>query len=493
MRIHSGQAYRALSTLKAPFLLEDASLGDTCPGATFDAVLDPATGERIAFVPRQKADDIGVIVDRAQRGFATWHGQLAVDRGSRLLEWARLLREHAEDMAVVCTAEQGKPVRQARDEVSYAAGFLEWFAAEGQRAQGQTQPTHKPGSLVTITMHPVGVVAAITPWNFPIAMITRKVGAALAAGCSVIVKPAPETPLSALALLRLARAAGVPEDVFQVINGPAAPLSQALMAHPNVRALSFTGSTEVGKTLLTHAAATVKRVSMELGGHAPFIIFDDAPLTETVSHAIEAKFATSGQDCLAANRIYVQRALYEPFVRAFGERTAALKVGHGLDPQSDVGPMTRRSVVRKAQLHIADALSKGARLVAGCAQDDEESRFVIPTVLADVHDGMLIATEETFAPVAGILPFDDEDEVIVRSNATEMGLAAYVHTRDLSRALRVSQRLDYGMVAVNTASFTGASVPFGGVKQSGLGREGGQHGLYEFLEPKVICVGGVMA
>jgi succinate-semialdehyde dehydrogenase/glutarate-semialdehyde dehydrogenase/aspartate-semialdehyde dehydrogenase len=324
-------------------------------------------------------------------------------------------------------------------------------------------------------------------------MITRKAGAALAAGCVMIVKPAPETPLSALALARLAEEVGLPAGVLQIVTGEAAPLSHRLMSHTDIRAFSFTGSTEVGRLLLGQAAQTVKRASLELGGHAPFIVFDDAPLDAAVAGCIAAKFATSGQDCLAANRIYVQRSSYQRFVAAFSEATMRLRVGHGLSEGTDIGPMTKASVAEKCRQQIAQAVAAGARIVVGGQDSPLGGNFVQPTVLADVTDAMTIAREETFGPVAAILPFDDEDEVIARANATEMGLAAYVYTDDLRRAMRLTDQLEYGMVAVNTPKFTGAPIPFGGWKQSGLGREGSRHGITEYLEVKYVCFGNLAA
>jgi succinate-semialdehyde dehydrogenase/glutarate-semialdehyde dehydrogenase/aspartate-semialdehyde dehydrogenase len=342
-------------------------------------------------------------------------------------------------------------------------------------------------------MQPVGIVAAITPWNFPVAMITRKAGAALAAGCSVIVKPAPETPLSALALARLALEAGIPRAVLQVVTGDPVALAGPVLADQRVRAVSFTGSTEVGKLLIGQTAETVKKISLELGGHAPFLIFDDADVEKAVQGAMAAKFTTAGQDCLAANRIYVQRRIYVRFVEAFAASMSDLRTGHGLDPMTDVGPMTKRSVADKCRAHIDDALAKGARLIIGQRSSNLGGNYVTPTLLADANDRMLIAREETFGPVAAVLPFDSEKEVLVRANASEMGLASYLYTNDLRRALRLSERLEYGMVGVNTASFTGAPVPFGGWKQSGLGREGSRHGLAEFMDLKYVCFGDLAA
>lgn len=490
-----GVARSALKRLCRPELFERRAYlngswverGETMP------VIDPATGERIADVVACVSDDVDTCVRAAREAFLEWRHVLPARRGEILRTWAAGMRASTEDLAVIMTAEQGKPLAEAQGEIAYAATFLDWFAAEGERAYGETIPSHIPGSRLSVQMQPVGVTAAITPWNFPSAMITRKAGAALAAGCAMIVKPAPETPLSALALARLALEAGIPGGVFQVVTGEPVALARRLLDLPEVRAFSFTGSTEVGRALLERSARTVKKASLELGGHAPFVVFDDAPLDTAVAGCMDAKFATSGQDCLAANRIYVQRGIYEPFVDALAQAARRLKVGHGLESGTDIGPMTRPSVAEKCRHQIAQALAAGARLAAGGQDSPLGGNFVVPTVLADVTEDMLIAREETFGPVAAILPFDGEDEVIARANDTEMGLAAYVYTRDLARTMRLSDRLEYGMIAVNTPRFTGAPVPFGGWKQSGLGREGARHGLNEYLEPKYICLGNLAA
>jgi succinate-semialdehyde dehydrogenase/glutarate-semialdehyde dehydrogenase/aspartate-semialdehyde dehydrogenase len=490
-----GIASAALKNLQRPDLIERrAFLSGTwvARGETL-GVVDPATGEHLVDVAACSLEDADAAVDAAKNAFLAWRDKLPVERGQILRLCGKLMRDNAQDLAVIMTAEQGKPLAESLGEIAYAANFLEWFAAEGERAYGETIPSHLPGSRLSVQMQPLGVTVAITPWNFPSAMITRKAGAALAAGCTMIVKPAPETPLSALALAKLAQEAGMPAGVFQVLTGEAAPLARRLLEHTDVRAFSFTGSTEVGRILLTQSAATVKKASLELGGHAPFILFDDAKLSDAVKGCIGAKFATSGQDCLAANRIYVQRGHYDQFVDAFAKATLELKVGHGLEPHTDIGPMTRPSVAEKCRQQIAQALAAGARLVCGGQDSPLGGNFVTPTVLADVTDDMLIAREETFGPVAAILPFNDEQDVLARANATEMGLAAYVYTNDLGRAMRLTDRLEYGMIAVNTPKFTGASIPFGGWKQSGLGREGSRHGLLEYLEAKYVCFGNLAA
>ncbi|MGY4298743.1 aspartate-semialdehyde dehydrogenase [Bradyrhizobium sp. i1.4.4] len=456
-------------------------------------MIDPATGERIADVARCGAAEMEGAIAASERAFAAWREMLPERRGAILRSWASLMFEHAAELAILVTSEQGKPLAEARHEIAYGAGFLEWFAAEGERAYGETIPSHKLGSLLHVRMQPIGLAAAITPWNFPVAMITRKAGAALAAGCPIIVKPAPETPLSGLALARLAEQAGLPAGVFQVLVGDPIELSRPLLNDTRIRALSFTGSTEVGRLLLKGAAESVKRVSLELGGHAPFIVFDDVDLEKAVKGAMAAKFATSGQDCLAANRIYVQRGIYDAFVDAFAAAMAELKVGHGLEPTTDIGPMTKLSVANKCRSQIDDAMTRGARVASVKQSAILAPNFVSPTLLSDVTEEMLIARQETFGPVAAVLPFDSEEEVIARANASEMGLAGYVYTDSLRRALRLSEKIECGMLGINTASFTGPPIPFGGWKQSGLGREGSRHGLAEYMEQKYVCFGDLAA
>lgn len=486
-------ALSALEQLSFPDLLETRAFidGQWIEGESRLPVADPATGVIIAHFAHCDVKWMDHAVDAASQAFVLWRDRLPAERGAILRRWASLCREHAADLAVLMTAEQGKPLSESLGEIEYGAGFLDWFAAEGERSYGETIPSHLPGSQLSTKLQPIGVTAAITPWNFPMAMITRKAGAALAAGCSMIIKPAPETPLSALALAKLAEMADMPAGVFQVVTGDAPTLSARLMQRPQVRAFSFTGSTQIGRLLLEQSAQTLKKVSLELGGHAPFIVFDDASLDEAVTACIAAKFATSGQDCLAANRIYIQRDLYAPFVQAFSQATARLKLGHGLEDGVDIGPMTRVTVANKCRDQIGNALALGARLTTGGMDCALGSSFVTPTVLADVTDEMDVAIEETFGPVAALLSFDTEEEVLRRANSTEYGLAAYVYTNDLRRAARVSDRLEFGMVALNTARFTGPPIPFGGWKQSGLGREGSRHGLAEYMELKYVCVGSL--
>ncbi len=451
-------------------------------------VRNPASGEWLGSVPVAARVETRCAIDAAQRAFAGWRAQLPEARGAILRRWAGLMREAREDLALIMTLEQGKPLAEARGEIDYAASFLDWFAEEGRRAYGETIPSHLPGRRLLTVRQAIGVSAAITPWNFPSAMITRKAGAALAAGCPMIVRPADETPFSALALARLAERAGIPAGVFQVITGDARAIAATLAESASVRALSFTGSTEVGRRLLKQCADTVKRVSLELGGHAPFLVFADAPLESVVELALNAKFQTTGQDCLAANRILVERAHYAAFVEQFTRRAATLKVGDGLQPGVTLGPLMSARAVIRCEEQIRDALSGGARLCCGGRRDKAGDLFFQPTVLADVKPDMQIWREETFGPVAAITPFDTEAEALSLANDSEFGLSAYVCTRDLSRALRVADALEAGMVAVNTDKFTGPPIPFGGIKQSGLGREGSRHGLDEFTEIKYLCL-----
>ncbi|WP_247333673.1 NAD-dependent succinate-semialdehyde dehydrogenase [Bradyrhizobium sp. 147] len=490
-----GLAKEHLESLRRRDFLAGAALidGRWIEGNKKDAVVDPATGEVIAQVAHCGAADMDLAINAAERSFAQWRGLLPEGRGAILRTWASLMLAHSEELAVLVSSEQGKPLAEARYEIGYGAGFLQWFAAEGERAYGETIPSHKPASVLQVRMQPVGVAAVITPWNFPVAMITRKAGAAMAAGCPVIVKPALETPLSALALARLAEEAGVPRGVFQVLIGDPIELSTPLLRDTRVRALSFTGSTEVGRLLLEEAARTVKKVSLELGGHAPFIVFDDVDVDKAVKGAIDAKFATSGQDCLAANRIYVQRGTYSAFVEKFAAAITRLKVGHGLEAGTDIGPMTKSSVAEKCRAQISDAAAKGARVFSANQNQEFGPNFVVPTLLSDVTDDMLISSEETFGPVAAVLPFDSEEEVLARANFNEMGLAAYIYTDSLRRALRLAENIEYGMVGINTASFTGPPIPFGGWKQSGLGREGSRHGIQEYMELKYVCFGDLLS
>jgi succinate-semialdehyde dehydrogenase len=413
----------------------------------------------------------------AVEALPAWRARLPRERSDLLMEWRRLMLANADDLATLMTAEQGKPHADARAEILYGAEFVRWFAEEASRAYGEAIPSHLKGCKLTVQHEPVGVVGLITPWNFPSAMLARKAAAALAAGCVAVAVPSMETPLSALALARLAEQAGLPSGVLSVLTGDAEALVGELCRHPDVRAISFTGSTRVGRLIAAQCAPTLKRLTLELGGHAPFIVFADADVGRAASAAVAAKFQTSGQDCLAANRIYVHADVHDAFLQAFVAEARTL----------DVAPLTTRATFEKSAEHVADALAKGARLVLG-GQAAGAGRVFPPTILAGVTPDMRIVHEETFGPVAAVLPFADEAEVVRAANATEYGLVAYLFTRDLARAHRVSDALEYGMVAINTARLTGAPIPFGGVKQSGLGREGSRHGLEEFTELKYVCL-----
>ena len=455
-------------------------------GGTFP-VTDPATGALVAQVAALGAIEATRAIDAAHRAFQAWKALLPQERAVLLRSWHAQMLASAEDLALPMTLEQGKPLAESRGEIAYAADFIAYYAEEALRVNAEGVTSHLPGTQMSLSREPVGVAALLTPWNFPSAMLTRKAAAALAAGCTVVAHPSSHTPLSALALAELADRAGLPKGVFNIVTGDAAPIAETYCADIRVRAVSFTGSTEIGRIVARNAAATVKRVMMELGGHAPLIVFDDADLDRAVAIAIDAKFATSGQDCLAANRIYVQRGLYERFCIAFAKKVAALRVGSGLEDGVEIGPLMHAAAKRKAEAQIVDALVHGARrLTPDRAMPGP--LFLAPTVLADVPDEALIMREETFAPVAAIAPFDGEDEVIARANDTEYGLVAYVVTRDGARAARLAGALDYGMVAVNRVKITGAPIPFGGMKQSGLGREGSRHGLEAFTDLKYVCL-----
>jgi aspartate-semialdehyde dehydrogenase len=451
-------------------------------------VTNPATGERLGVVPALGAAETEAAIAAAAEAFPAWRRKLPQERAALLRRWYELMLDAREDLALLMTLEQGKPLAEARGEIDYAASFIEWFAEEAKRVNVEGITPHLPGRQMSVRREPIGVVAAVTPWNFPSAMITRKAAAALAAGCPMVVRPASETPYSSLALAELADRAGIPAGVFSVVTGPAQPIVDALLASPTVRALSFTGSTEIGRRLLEGGAATIKRMSMELGGHAPMLIFPEVDLDHAVTGAIAAKFQTSGQDCLAANRIYVHSSIYEPFVERFARRAAGLRVGNGLDEGVEIGPLMHERALAKCEAHFLDARGRGGRILAGGRPHALGGSFFEPAVIADASEDMLIAHEETFGPVAAVFRFEDESEVIERANATIYGLAAYVWSNDLSRVARVTDALEYGMVAVNCVKMTGAPIPFGGVKQSGLGREGSRHGLEEFTELKYVCI-----
>jgi succinate-semialdehyde dehydrogenase len=452
-------------------------------------VRNPATGDWVGSIAAAGAQETARAIRSAQQAWPAWRALLPQERGDILREWARLMRGAQDDLALIMTLEQGKPLFEARGEIDYAASFLDWFAAEAARAYGETIPSHLPARQMMTVREPIGVAAAVTPWNFPSAMITRKAGAALAAGCPIIIRPACETPFSALALGVLAERAGIPRGVLSVITGPPKPIVEVLTSSEEVRALSFTGSTEVGRLLLEQSAGSIKRVSLELGGHAPFIVFEDADVEQAVKWALAAKFQTSGQDCLAANRILVHRSLTPRFREAFAAQTQALRVGNGLDPDVAIGPLISEKAVSRCESHVRDAVERGATVLTGGGRHPAGKNFFAPTVLDGVTPEMRICREETFGPVAPILSFESEEEAIHIANDTIYGLAAYICTPNLARALRVGRRLEYGMVAINTSRFTGPPIPFGGMKQSGLGREGSRHGLDDYTELKYLCIG----
>ncbi|XKH59659.1 NAD-dependent succinate-semialdehyde dehydrogenase [Halomonas sediminis] len=460
-------------------------------GGREEAVYDPATGEALGHIPLLEAEQITAAVDAAEAAFVQWRALRADERCERLLAWHDLLQEHREDLAIIMTLEQGKPLPDARGEVEYGASFIRWFAEEGKRTYGETIPSHIPNAALGTLKEPVGIAALITPWNFPLAMITRKAAAALAAGCPVIVKPANETPFSALALAELAERAGIPDGIFNVVLGDAPEVSKVLCAEPRIKALSFTGSTRVGRILMEQSAHTIKRLSLELGGNAPFIVGPDVDPKEAAFAAVSAKFQTAGQDCLAANRILVHESIHDEFVEHFAQRMSALTVGNGLESEIDLGPLIHAQAVEKASAIVDDAISRGAKLVMGDQSQAPGPNFFMPVLLTNVTPQMKVWKEENFAPVAGITAYANDDEVIELANDTEYGLAAYVYTHDIRRIWRLLRALEYGMVSVNSVKMTGPPVPFGGVKQSGLGREGGATGIDEYLETKYYCLGAL--
>lgn len=452
------------------------------------AVTDPATGAVVARVAGLGLAETDAAIAAAQAAFPAWRDRLPQDRACILRRWAELMLAATEDLALIMTLEQGKPLAEARGEIAYAAEFLDWYAAEALRMNAEGVTPHLPRVEMIVRREALGPVGVVTPWNFPSAMITRKVAAALAAGCTCVVHPSAETPLSGLALAELAERAGLPAGVMNLVPGDAATIVGRMCADDRLRAMSFTGSTEVGRLIAAQCAPTMKRLTMELGGHAPLIVFADADIDRAVTIAMDAKFATSGQDCLAANRIYVARSILPDFTARLAERIAALKVGHGLDPDTDIGPLMHSRALAKVAEQVTDAVARGGRVVTGGRAHPELALAWMPTLILDAPDTALIHQAETFGPVASVLPFDDEDEVIARANATEYGLVAYVVTRDGARMLRLSRALDYGMIAVNRVKITGGPIPFGGWKHSGLGREGSRHGLEAFTELKYICI-----
>ncbi len=463
----------------------DAESGATVP------VNNPATDETIGTVPKMGADETRRAIEAAEVALPAWRAKTAKERAQVLRRWYELMVENADDLAMLMTTEQGKPLAEAKGEVIYAASFLEWFAEEGKRIYGETIPTHQTDKRIIVLKEPIGVCASITPWNFPAAMITRKVGPALAAGCTVVCKPASQTPFSALALAELAGRAGVPQGVVSVITGAAASIGGEMTSNPIVRKVTFTGSTEVGKLLMAQCAGTVKKMSLELGGNAPFIVFDDADLDQAVEGAMASKYRNAGQTCVCANRLLVQDGVYEDFTARLAQAVGTIKVGDGLESGVNQGPLIDMKAVAKVEEHISDALDKGARVVVGGGRHDLGGSFFQPTVLADVTPDMAVAREETFGPLAPLFRFESEDQAIQMANDTEFGLAAYFYSRDIGRIWRVAEGVEYGIVGINTGIISTEVAPFGGVKESGIGREGAHSGIDEFLEVKYLCMGGV--
>jgi succinate-semialdehyde dehydrogenase / glutarate-semialdehyde dehydrogenase len=463
----------------------DAANGETVK------VLNPATRDVLGTVPRFGLTETRAAIEAANAAFPAWAARTAKDRAALLRRWHDLMLANADDLAVLMTAEQGKPLAEARGEVLYAASFIEWFAEEGKRVYGDVIPGHQPDKRIFVLRQPVGVVAAITPWNFPAAMITRKSGPALAAGCTFVCKPAMQTPYSALAMAELAHRAGIPPGVFNVITGPASVLGGEMTSNPIVRKLTFTGSTDVGKKLMAQCAGTLKKLSLELGGNAPFIVFDDADLDLAVQGAIASKYRNTGQTCVCANRLLVQEGVYDAFVAKLVDAVRRLRVGDGLAGATEQGPLIDDKAVAKVEEHIADALAKGGQVALGGKRHALGGTFFEPTVLTRVKPDMLLAREETFGPVAPVFSFKDEAEALRMANDTEFGLASYFYTRDLARALRVAEKLEYGIVGLNTGLISTEVAPFGGVKESGVGREGSKYGILDYTELKYLCIGGI--
>ncbi|MDH4393636.1 MAG: NAD-dependent succinate-semialdehyde dehydrogenase [Aquabacterium sp.] len=487
-----------LASLADPGLLKTDALigGEWVAGTSRFDVTDPATGLVLASVANLGPVDCHDAIVAADKAWGPWRSKTAKERAAVMMKWFHLIHQHADDLARIMTAEQGKPLAEARGEVVYGASFIEWFAEEAKRVYGETIPTTDNNKRYIVIKQPIGVCAAITPWNFPIAMITRKVAPALAAGCPVVIKPAEATPLSALALAELAQRAGMPAGVLNIITADAAQsiaVGQVLCTSDVVRHLSFTGSTEVGRILARQCAPTVKKISLELGGNAPFIVFDDADLDSAVEGAMVSKYRNAGQTCVCANRFYVQAGVYDSFVEKLAARSRGILVGNGFEAGVHQGPLIDDQAIAKVESHVADALAKGARLVAGGARATAiGERFYTPTVLADVTSDMLCAREETFGPVAPVFRFETEAEAIALANDTEFGLASYFYSRDIGRVFRVGEALEYGMVGINTGLISTAEVPFGGVKQSGLGREGAHQGMDDYVEVKYLCLGDIL-
>ncbi|WP_019702276.1 NADP-dependent succinate-semialdehyde dehydrogenase [Paracidovorax oryzae] len=481
--------------LKNPGLLReqaylDGRWVDADDGGTID-VTNPATGESVARVPRMGAAEARSAIEAANRAWGPWRRRTAKERAAILRRWNDLMLANADDLAAIMTAEQGKPLAEAKGEVTYAASFIEWFAEEGKRVHGDTLASPAADKRIVVLKEPIGVCAAITPWNFPAAMITRKAGPALAAGCPMVLKPASATPLSALALAVLAEEAGVPPGVFSVLTGGSSDIGGEMTSNPLVRKLSFTGSTETGRALMRQSADTIKKLSLELGGNAPFIVFDDADLDAAVQGAIASKFRNAGQTCVCANRIYVQAGVYDAFAEKLAEAVRRLKVGNGMDEGVEQGPLIDEAAVKKVQEHLQDAVAKGARILTGGKPHALGGTFFEPTVLTGATPQMQLSREETFGPVAPLFRFESDEEAVRLANDTEFGLASYFYSRDIQRVWRVAESLEYGIVGINTGLISNEVGPFGGVKQSGLGREGSHYGIDDYVVIKYLCLGGM--
>ena len=466
----------------------DGAWVDADGGQTI-VVNNPATGEVLGTVPKLGAAETRRAIEAANRALPAWRALTAKERAQKLRRWFELLMENQDDLARLMTLEQGKPLAEAKGEIAYAASFIEWFAEEAKRVYGDTIPGHQADKRLIVIKQPIGVTAAITPWNFPAAMITRKAGPALAAGCTMVVKPASQTPFSALALVALTERAGIPAGVLSVVTGSASEIGNELTGNPIVRKLSFTGSTEIGRQLMAQCAPDIKKLSLELGGNAPFIVFDDADLDKAVEGAMASKYRNAGQTCVCANRLYVQEGVYDAFVEKLKAAVSKLKVGNGLEAGVTTGPLIDDKAVAKVREHIDDALGKGAEVVLGGQPHALGGSYFEPTILVNVPRSARVSREETFGPLAPLFRFKGEDEVIAMANDTEFGLAAYFYARDLSRVFRVAEALEYGMVGINTGIISNEVAPFGGVKASGLGREGSKYGIEEYLELKYLCLG----
>ncbi len=473
---------------------EQAFVGGRWEGASdgkVKQVLNPANGKLLGTVPNLGADATRRAIEAANRALPDWRARTAKERAQILRKWFDLMMANQEDLAILMTVEQGKPLAESRGEIAYAASFIEWFGEEGKRVYGDVIPSHGRDKRIVVLKQPIGVTAAITPWNFPAAMIARKVAPALAAGCTMVIKPSELTPYSAFAMCVLAERAGIPAGVVSVVTGDSRPIGAELTSNPIVRKLSFTGSTAVGKLLMAQCSSNVTKVSLELGGNAPFIVFDDADLDAAVNGAIASKYRNAGQTCVCANRLYIQSGIYDRFAEKLAQAVRGLKVGDGLDKDTKIGPLIEEKAVQKVEQHVADAVSKGARVVVGGQRGDGPGTFYVPTVLTGVTADMLPMREETFGPVAPLMKFDTDEQVIQLANASEFGLASYFYSRDINRVWRVAEALESGMVGINEGIISTEVAPFGGVKESGIGREGSKYGLEEYLEIKYLCFGGI--